>query len=243
MILLDRRIGSSDLYQPLRAFGLPVELTTLDVGDVAWIGRGLEDAPVPVGVEIKRIGDLLSSILSGRLSGHQLPQMVKQYVHTYLLIEGRYRVGEEGIIEMRNGSVWMPHQGTARHPFTYRELEAFLTTLEIRAGVHLRRTVDRPETAALVHALYRWWTSKPLEDHGSHLAMHSAMRDSNLIYKPTLKRRVAAELPGVGVERSGAVADHFPSVKAMVEAEVKEWETIPGIGKTLARKIRTALNE
>ena len=60
MILLDRRIGSSDLYQPLRACNLPVELTTLESADVAWLGRGPEGVPTPIGVEIKRIGDLLN---------------------------------------------------------------------------------------------------------------------------------------------------------------------------------------
>jgi excinuclease UvrABC nuclease subunit len=48
-------------------------------------------------------------------------------------------------------------------------------------------------------------------------------------------------LPGVGVERSGAVAAHFPSVKAMVDARAEEWMMVPGIGKTLAARITTAL--
>lgn len=240
MILLDRRIGSSDLYTPLRTFGLPVELTTLDSADAAWLGRGPGDTEVPVGVEIKRIGDLLQSITSGRLSGHQLPKLVHEYAHTWLLIEGRYRSGAEGILETRQGSVWAPH-ATGRRPWTYREVEAFLTTLEVRAGVHVRRAWDRSETAALLAMLYQWWTGKAYDEHRAHVALHSPMLDAGLLYRPSLARRVAAELPGIGVAKSGAVADHFKTVRALVEASPDAWQEIPGIGKGLAAKIAAAL--
>ena len=241
MILLDRRIGSSDLYQPLRAFGLAVELTTLDVADVAWLGRGPGDEPVACGVEIKRIGDLIQSIHSGRLSGHQLPKLIRDYPHAWLLVEGRYRSGGDGLLETKQGAQWLPH-GNGRRPLMYREIEGFLTTLELRAGIHLRRTWDRPETAAVLAGLYHWWTGKAYEDHRAHVALHGTIQDSQLIYKPSLRRRIAAELPGIGVEKSGAIADHFPTVRAMVEAGGEEWQTIPGIGKGLATKIVTSLN-
>jgi ERCC4-type nuclease len=241
MILLDRRIGSSDLFQPLRALNLPVELTTLESADVAWLGRGLGEEPVPVGVEIKRIGDLLTSITTGRLSGYQLPKLIHEYRHAWLLIEGQYRSGAEGLLETRQGAVWAPH-ALGRSPWTYREVEAFLTTLEVRAGVHVRRTYNRIETVALVAMLYQWWTKKAYDDHRAHQAMYSPTMDAGLLYKPSLARRVAAELPGVGVGKSGAVADHFKTVRKMVEADKKEWIEVPGIGKTLAQKITAAIN-
>ena len=242
MILLDRRIGSSDLYSPLRARGLRVELTTLDVGDACWLGRGQDEAPIPCGVEIKRIGDLLSSITSGRLSGYQLPKLVREYSHVWLVVEGRYRPGPDGLLEVRQGKQWAP-QGEQRQTLTYHAIEGYLTTLEVRAGIHLRRTFDRQETVALVASLYQWWTSKSFEEHKAHIALRSQVMDAGLLYKPSLKRRIAAELPGIGIEKSGAVATHFPSVKAMVEAEVLEWTAIPGIGKTLAARITRALQE
>jgi ERCC4-type nuclease len=242
MILLDRRIGSSDLYQPLRTFGLPVELTTLDSADVAWLGRGHGDEPVPIGVEIKRIGDLLTSITTGRLSGQQLPKLIHEYRHVWLLIEGQYRQGAEGLLETRQGAVWAPH-ALGRSPWTYREVEAFLTTLEVRVGVHVRRAYNRAETAALVAMLYGWWTGKAYDEHRAHLALHSQTADAGLLYKPSLARRVAAELPGIGIGKSGAVADHFKTVRKMVEADEIEWTEVPGIGKTLAKKINEALGD
>jgi ERCC4-type nuclease len=240
VILLDRRIGSSDLYQPLRAFGLDVHLTTLESADVAWLGRGLGDEPVPIGVEIKRIGDLLTSITTGRLSGHQLPKLINEYRHCWLLIEGQYRSGAEGLLETKQGAVWTPH-ALGRSPWTYREVEAFLTTLEVRAGVHVRRAWNRGETAALVAMLYQWWTKKAYDEHRAHQAMYSPTMDAGLLYKPSLTRRVAAELPGIGIGKSGAVADRFQTVRTMVNANEEEWQSVPGIGKTLARKIWDAL--
>lgn len=241
MILLDRRIGSSDLYTPLRQHGIEVDLTTLDIADAAWLGRGPDETPVPCAVEIKKVGDLLSSITSGRLSGYQLPKLIHTYSHVWLVVEGRYRSGDDGILETRQGSAWSPHGGSGRRPFTYREVEAYLTTLELRAGIHLRHTFDRGDTAALIAALYGWWTGKAWEEHRAHVALHSPMLEAGLLYKPSLKRRIAAELPGVGVSKSAAVADHFPSVKALVDASPEDWTTIPGIGKGLAKKITEAL--
>jgi ERCC4-type nuclease len=242
MILLDRRIGSSDLYAPLRARGLPVELTTLDIGDACWLGRGRGDAPIPCGVEIKRVGDLLSSITSGRLSGYQLPKLVREYSHVWLVIEGRYRPGPDGLLETRQGLMWTP-QGGQRQALTFSALEGYLTTLEVRAGLHLRRTFDRHETAAVIASLYQWWTGKAYEEHKAHVALRSPILDAGLIYKPSLKRRIAAELPGIGIEKSGAVATHFPTVRALVTAEPDEWLQIPGIGKILASRIVAALSE
>jgi DNA integrity scanning protein DisA with diadenylate cyclase activity len=59
--------------------------------------------------------------------------------------------------------------------------------------------------------------------------------------KPGLVRRVAAELPLIGWDRSSDVAMTFPSVLAMVLADEKDWQKIKGIGKTIARKVVAAL--
>ena len=164
-------------------------------------------------------------------------------LHAWLVIEGRYRASAQGVLETRQGAAWAPHGGGqgSRQAFTYRELEAFLTTLEMRAGLHLRRTFDRTETAVLLATLYQWWTGKAWHEHRAHLALHSPVRDAGLIYKPSLRRRIAAELPGIGISKSGAVADHFPTVRALLDATPEQWQEIDGIGKGLAKKITDAI--
>jgi excinuclease UvrABC nuclease subunit len=61
--------------------------------------------------------------------------------------------------------------------------------------------------------------------------------------KPTLARRVAAQLPGVGEVRSAEVARVFGTLESMVEASPKDWATkVDGIGKTTAGKIYSAIH-
>jgi ERCC4-type nuclease len=60
--------------------------------------------------------------------------------------------------------------------------------------------------------------------------------------KPSLVRRVATQLEGIGWEKSAAVAAKFSSVLDMIVATEAEWQTIPGIGKGLAaRAVRQLL--
>ena len=53
---------------------------------------------------------------------------------------------------------------------------------------------------------------------------------------PNLVRRVAAQLEGIGWEKSAAVATRFATVLDMVVATEKEWQAVPGVGKTLAAR-------
>ena len=73
MIWVDSRIGSKDLAAPLTRLGLPAELTTLPFGDIAFEGQGDDRGPLTVGIEFKVLTDLVQSLRSGRLVGHQVP--------------------------------------------------------------------------------------------------------------------------------------------------------------------------
>lgn len=237
MLFVDSRVGSFDLAPVLKGLGAQVELTTLEFGDCAFCGNGPEGRPVQVGIELKKLNDMLSCITSGRFSGHQLPGLVQNYDRIWLVIEGIYRANpRDGILETRKGGDWRAVELGSRR-WQYRDLESFLTTIEVRGGVHIRRTGNREDTARIVAGLYSWWTAGEFEDHRSHLALNHATRDVALLTRPTLVRRVAAELPGIGFEKSGMIAGHFDCVKDMVNAEEHEWTTLPGIGKTIARRI------
>ena len=52
----------------------------------------------------------------------------------------------------------------------------------------------------------------------------------------------AAQLPGVGPTKAREVEAVFGSVPGMIEASVKEWMRVPGIGKTLATMAYEALH-
>lgn len=253
-LLVDKRTGSGELVPYLQALGLPAVATHLHFADMAFLGNGLdeegEEALFPIGVERKALGDFVSSVLSGRLAGHQLTGLLNSYRETWVVIEGDWR------IDTKTGHVqvlkWEPKPGNKKpskklwtdvetgtdHALAYREFEAMILTLELKGGVRIRHTRDKMATCRFLHALYHWWTDKTWLAHRSHLRFHSQFADKNLLVPPSYCRELAAVLPGIGFEKSGAVAQFFQDVpEAMAYASPAMWAAIPGIGKTMADRI------
>lgn len=229
-LLVDRRTGSAELLLPLQARQIPVELCTLRFGDLAIVGNG-DTGPVMIGVERKRVRDLLQSLTSGRLSGHQLPGLVDEYAHRWVLVEGAYRESDDGLIEVPrgHGRPWELIR------FKYAALEAYLLTLVLRAGVHMHRTYSVDETVAWLGVLWHWWTGKTWQEHRSHLALHRPP-DIAIWCKPGLVQRWAAELPGID-SKSVDVAKHFKTPLELAVAGEDQWRKIAGIGKTTAARV------
>lgn len=251
MIYIDPRVGSGDLAQPLISLGCPVEVQHLDFADAMFLGSGPDGAPVPVGIEVKKLNDVLQCITSGRFLGHQLPGLLDAYEngHIWLVVEGLYRANPvDGALEIRIGKDWRP-VGHGKQTWMFRSLDKWLTKLEVKAGVHIRRTASRDETARTISALYNWWQES--DDHtldaidrSTQLALAQKVANEGPMSwtgerpkAPSLLRRIAAELPGIGVEKSGMVCGHFASVRDMVLADEQEWKKLPGVGKTIAANI------
>lgn len=244
MMLLDDRTGSGDLLPLIRTLGVRVEHTRLDFADMAFMGNGPEGSPVSVGVEVKAVGDVLQCIGDGRFAGHQLPGLVSTYDQVWLVVEGPYKADREGVLHvMRSRGYFAPAIANKSRAYMYREFDAWLMTLEIKAGVRVRRTWDRAETARVVADLYHWWVDKEWAEHRSHLALHTPAPDHMMIRKPSLLRKVASQLPGVGWDRSLKIDQYFDgSLPAMLAASTREWSKVPGIGRTLAQRITEALH-
>jgi ERCC4-type nuclease len=232
---LDRRIGSAELFTMIAQY-IPVELATLPAADAALVGRGPEGVPILIGIERKRISDLLQSVSNGRLVAGQLPELVKQYHEVWLLVEGDYLVDDHGtLLRPGRGGKHTPYM-LGPKKYLAQHLYSFLLTLEHCAGVRVHRTRDAAESAAWLASLYKWWTGKAYEDHRSHLRMDRA-RDAVLLRDLTLVERWAAELPGVGMDRALAVGGYFSTALEMACADEASWREVPGIGKTLAKRI------
>ena len=84
MILIDSRTGSGELAPYISS---PKLVCHLDFADFSFSGNGPEGG-VGIGVERKGVMDLLQSMTSGRLVGHQLIGLQKEYDWTYLLVVG-----------------------------------------------------------------------------------------------------------------------------------------------------------
>jgi ERCC4-type nuclease len=235
-VLVDPREGSKNLFPVLQELGVSSRLERLEYGDVQVEGRGPEERPVLVGVEVKAPSDLLNSIRSGRFAGHQLPGLVSSYEQTYLVVEGlpyRRDSGEAAWVGRRVRGHWR-----------YDDLVGHLLTYENKTGVRPMFTKNRRATAEWIAALWKWWNGKAWEKHRSHLAKYNPdpPHEAWQVYRlnPALETRikVARDLAdGVGWEKAKKAAEHFRSVREMVNAEAEEWMKIKGFGKALAQRM------
>jgi ERCC4-type nuclease len=234
VILIDTRVGSKDLikYFPKHL----AQLTKLEFADAAFIGYDREKKLIPVGIEVKKIDDLLACMTDGRFAGHQLPGLRRDYQHVWLIVEGAFRGNRRtGVLEIPHGRGNWVDVHRAGRTVMFRELISWLTTMTVVGGVHVHRTHTRMETSQVIWGLYTWWD----KEFTSHNALHvfNTSGAPSLYGKPGLIRRLAKELEGIGWGRSGAVAKHFDSVLELVTASEKEWQKIEGIGKTTAKKV------
>lgn len=228
MLLVDDRTGSKHLVDPLRDLGLEVELSRLDFGDVMFEGQGPDRKSVTIGIELKRMTDLISSIRSGRLSGHQLPGLVgpdSVYDYSWLVVEGQWRVNAYGqmLLFHGRGRGWQPVPGR----MTGSELEKYLLTYELCAGLHVRLTNREDDTIHFIANLHRWWCDKAFDQHTSHLAPH---RPGGVRPLSDFRQAVMA-WPGVGRAVSLSAELSFKSIRRAANGTVDEWATLATLDK------------
>lgn len=240
---VDTRSGSAELLAPLAAAGLSPQPDILPAGDVEVMGRGPGGRPLPVGIELKTLPDVLACVRSGRFAEQRRGMAARYEIH-WLLVEGEWRLdGDEVEVRERGG-----YRSRAGH--TYQEVAAWALTMAQRGGALLWRTRDRAETVAWLRAMFWWWTSKDFEEHRAHLAWYTppfVPENPFDMEQPTMRLRVAAALlsTGAGVdmnsERARAAAQHFGSAREMVNADEKAWREVEGIGPKIAKRVVEAV--
>lgn len=240
MILIDSRTGSKEFFTRIRK---PRKLVRLSFADFMFVGNG-PTGPVAVGLERKTVGDLRDSFITGRLSGHQLPGLLDSYNVTYLIIEGKMKE------DRRTGALMVWGRRNKRGAWTqdlasqvsYGSIMGFLTTIENYCGIRVRFTENMSQTAQLVMDLNKWW-AKGWADHKSLCMFNTASEYHVGMKRPSLLRKIAADLPGIGWKRSEAVEDEFNSIQEMMNADEDHWAFIPGIGKGIARSVTRAIRK
>ena len=252
MILLDPRFGATRSASRqeraaafkglLEGFGCEVEMQQMAFGDAAFLGHG-EAGPVTVGIELKTTQDLVNSMASGRLAGHQIPGLLDHYQHVWLIVEGITRRGKSGALEVPRGNGWT-QMALGNRPLFYGDVEKFLVTLEVQGGMHVRHTRTATESAAVIALLHEWW-SKEWDQHKGLKVNYKAPakitgRKADDVTQQIQK--IASAIDGVGHDRSWKIAEAFESPEDLWMAGEAAWEEIPGIGKGMAKKIVAALH-
>jgi ERCC4-type nuclease len=223
-ILLDDR-EDQGMQEQLSRFGLPLSVVRLDYGDLAIQSSG----GLLIGYERKRLADLISSMQDRRLSGHQLRGMWSLYDRVELVVEGLWRPGENGEIEVFSGR-WQPFFHN-RSGVSFRQVDSYLYSQYEMGGVAVWRTSTVQETVHLYVSRWHWW-QKDYDLHKSHDVLFSndpsAQRRGSVTVshdKPSPVVLAAAQIPGIDAI-AWSVGEHFSSVHQMVTASASDWRQV-----------------
>lgn len=230
-LLVDDRIGSREFLRPLKQMGLPVRQTRLRFADFAFSGNGPDGERVRVGIERKRVAEVLTAVMDSRFIGHQLPGLLTRYRYVFLVVEGYTTVDKLSGLLMQGK--WEAGFGRGRH--LYETFTKAKLTWAIKARLLIIPTMSFAETTHFIHAAYRWFDA-PWKSHKAAYKVEETLPDRAILDNRTLFRKLAAQMPGVGWERSRQVCAYFGSPAAMVNATVPEWQRALGIkeGVTVA---------
>lgn len=245
---MDNRTGSAELAKHFTPYGIRCELARLDYGDFDFEGKGPKGRCAVV-FERKRIEDLVQSMESGRLSGHQLPGMSKEYDYAYLIIEGIWRPGPDGQLEVNNSGRWV---GRRTHT---RAITNYVMGLALRAGLLPWRTGNQQETVAFIVDQFRMF-DKAWAEHRAHDVVYAPASRSEgfrLSLMPRKIRRAEKVAMQLGLQdKARYAADAFRSVKTLVNATPEEWSRVEWrtrkgqkrkIGMVTGEKIVTMVEE
>lgn len=229
---IDNRVGAKELSPYVN---VKHELARLKYGDISFMGNG-PDGLVIVGIERKRVGDLLSSIATGRLSGHQLIGMLQSFHYSYLLIEGLWQSNpKQGILEVYRAGKWKALEVSRRH-WMAREVNNYLNTLAVKCNIKVWRTANKSQSGRWIGDLYAWW-QKPWDKHRAHTQFHVEPIKGAYLKTPNIVHRMVKEVKGVGWDKGEVIAKRFKTVFDLVMASKEELMSIPGIGNKLADNI------
>lgn len=123
-----------------------------------------------------------------------------------------------------------------KRKYKWDDLLMYLNTMTTMTGLTVQHCMGMIETVDYILMLDRWW-NKEWDSHRGHIAMYksSQMGPYVSLRKPSLLRRIASELPGIGFGRSKNVESKFQTVARMLSASEREWQEVEGIGKVVAK--------
>ena len=166
-------------------------------------------------VERKTLKDFAVSIIDGRLF-KQMLCLANSKSEGVLILEGTV----SDMVEIG---------------MTREAMQGALITVSLILGIPVLRSKDPSETAKLMVYIGRQIES---------MAMGGVQRHG---YRPKNKRKrqlfILQGLPGIGPGRAGRLLDRFGSVEAAISASSSELQSVDGIGKSIADKIRWAVSE
>jgi ERCC4-type nuclease len=166
-------------------------------------------------VERKTLKDFAISIIDGRLF-KQMIYMANSKLEGVLILEGTTSKSIEiGV--------------------TRQAMQGALITVSLIIGIPVLRSKNPAETAKLIV-----YIGRKIESIANDGIQRHGYQPKGLRYR---QRYILQGLPGVGRERADRLLDRFGSVKAVISAGIDDLQTVDGIGKNIAEKIKWAVSE
>lgn len=247
MVLIDYREGggkgerkeSEEMRDAIRARGVEAEVTTLEYGDYQFEGNG-QHGKALIGFERKRVKDLLSCMTDDRFAAGQVPGLHREYDYWWLLLEGIYQENPDtGLLQEPGGKDWRDVKVGSTF-YYFRQLDNYLTSLDTQLGVRLKYSRSMRHTVSMIVNAYHYW-QKPWESHRTAKVIYTPRQPTTgfISDPPSLCRMWAAQIPGVGWEKSALVEKAFDkNARTMANAGPDKWiEIKPGFGKVLSARI------
>ena len=244
MVIVDDRGGSAGLegakkrLNALRSRGVDADLGHLDFGDYAFAGNGPGGTTVMVGVELKTTRDIINSLRSNRLMGHQVPGMVGtdgnpgMYDRSWLVTEGIWREDRDGNFECYLGS-WQTFSSGSKK-IQLSDLESWILSTVQAGGLSYWHSALQTDTARFIRNLHHYWVDKAYEEHRSHQVIYHAPPDRALFQEPTAFIQMVSCIPKVGWTRAEAIEKAVLNFETLMSMTAKDLQEIEGVGKIIA---------
>jgi ERCC4-type nuclease len=245
IVTVDTREGSKQLIPQLRELGLDVNEAILPHGDIYIATKPDENGlSIDVGIEFKKIQDLVTSLRDGRLIDTQASGMAGpqgDYDIAWLLIEGEWSTNNEGLVIEPFFRGKKKHWRVVKGRMHASEMRKRLFTLAMKGGFHVWFTHDRRATLAFLLDLVRWCQDKSFNDHQTLLTAHATQ---GFVPISDFRAIVKDRFPGVGLRASLAVERHFKgSLRAACNAALEEWAGIEVKTKIGLKRLGTKVAE
>lgn len=211
---LSIQIIADDRERKSDVIELLLEIESVEV-DIRRLSMGDYQIGKRVIIERKTLKDFAISVVDGRL--------FKQMIY---LANSKF----EGVLILEGTSSDSIEIGVTREA-----MQGALITVSLIMGIPVLRSKNPAETAKLIVFIARQIesiTNGGVQRHG--------YKPNGIRYRQSY---ILQGLPKVGRERADRLLDRFGSVEAVVSAGIDDLQTVDGIGKNIAEKIKWAVSE
>lgn len=199
----DYREKGSGVIRELAESGVVISLEKLEHADYIVSSR--------CGIEIKRVGDFVDSIIDGRLL-EQIKNLKNSFERPVVIIEGT-----EDIYAVRN-----VHSNS---------ILGMMATIAVSYGIPIIHTRNFRETASLLHIIAK----REQGEGGKGFGLHADRKPATLKEQ---QEYVVSSLPGINLTLSKPLLRRFKTIKNIVNASAEGLQEVEKIGPAKAKQIK-----